>query len=305
MSNERPDVSRRPPAGGGSGLRPGRSLDTAGYRPVRTPLISMGPSLEDERRRHRMARTIAVSSVFVVTALVLLVWFVGLLGKEVVNGSAAGAAAPIGNRTAAAIERTGAPTPQTLAATVGEKGSSTLRLQLPIRREAITGIGFGPRHESGALELAPVGERANTSWARRAVRRFLATGPVSDLRWYQLADGALSMVVVGAAPGTEIYAPIDGTVEAITPYRIDGSNRGQLVQLQPSGDGQTIVVLRNLTADPDLRVGTTVSRSATRIGVVRDMEGSIKTRLAAYTHDSGSGVDMYVLRVLLPNSFVR
>ncbi len=282
--------------------RHGRSTLPA-YRPMRSPLQSMGPSLDEERRRHRTARLVAIASVVVVAAIVMLVWLVGLLGKEVVASDPVDATAATGGTSvAAAVEKTGAPTPQTLASAVEEKGEAPLRLQLPIRREAVTGIGFGPRNQPDVIELEPSGTRANTSWIRRATQRFLSTTPAGDLRWYRLGDGAPEMVTVGALPETEVYAPIDGSVEAITPYVLDSEQRGVLIQLQPTGDGQTIVVLRNLDADPDLAVGTSVTQSVTRIGTVRDMDGAIAAPLADYTHDSGSGVDMYVLRIDDPDS---
>jgi len=224
---------------------------------------------------------------------------VGMLGREVVaetdTSAATGATSAVS--TAAPIEQTGPPTPQTLAQTVVDQGSTGLRLQLPIRREAVTGIGFGPRHQRGVIELEPTGTRANTSWLRRTTQRFLSTAPAGDLRWYRLDEGASSMVTVGALPGTEVYAPIDGKVLTISDYVIDGELRGVLVQLQPVGDGSTVVVLRNLDPAADLAVGQTVSQSVTRLGTVRDMEGAVDAPLADYTHDTGSGIDMYVLRL--------
>jgi hypothetical protein len=278
-------------------MRPGGSLPS--YRPVRSPLVSMGPSLEEERRRHRTARLVAITSVVAVAAIVFVVWLVGMLGREVVaetdTNAATGATSAVS--TAAPIEQTGPPTPQTLAQTVVDQGSTVLRLQLPIRREAVTGIGFGPRRERGVIELEPMGTRANTSWLRRTTQRFLATAPAGDLRWYRLAQGTPSMVTVGALPGTEVYAPIDGKVLTISDYVVDGEQRGVLVQLQPLGDGSTVVVLRNLDPASDLAVGTTVSQSVTKLGTVRDMEGAVESPLADYTHDTGSGVDIYVLRL--------
>jgi hypothetical protein len=272
------------------------------YRPVRSPLQSMGPSLDEERRRHRAARLIAITSVVVVAAVVLLVWLVGMLGKEVVSQDATTATAITGGTAAAPVQQTGAPTPQTLAQTAPEKGSSTLRLQLPIRREAVTGIGFGVRHEDDVLELVPSGTVANTSWLKRATQRFLATTPASDLHWYRLDEGATSMVIVGALPGTEVYAPIDGKIQSIQEYVLDGEPRGHLIELQPTGDGQTVVVIRNLDATADIEVGQMVTQDVTRLGTVRDMEGSVEAPLASYTHDSGSGIDMYVLRLDVPSS---
>lgn len=262
----------------------------------------MGPSLEDERRRHRTARLVAVASVVAVATAVLVVWLVGMLGREVVSGGMTRGGPGVAHANATPVEQAGAPTPQRLARTVVEQGSAALPLQLPIRRQAITGIGFGPRHERGVMELEPAGTRANTSWLRRATQRFLSTTPASDLVWYQLSEGTPSMVTVGALPGTEVYAPIDGKVHTITDYEVDGEVRGSIVQLQPTGDGSTVVVVRNLDPASDLAVGQTVGQGATRLGTVRDMEGSLRSRLADYTHDSGSGVDIYVLRLDVPPS---
>jgi hypothetical protein len=264
----------------------------------------MGPSLDEERRRHRTARMVAVTSVVAVTGVVLLVWLIGLLGREVVSetdsNAATGATAAVS--TAAPIEQNGPPTPQTLAQTVVDQGSTVLRMQLPIRREAVTGIGYGPRRERGVIELEPSGTRANTSWLRRTTQRFLSTAPAGDLRWYRLDEGAPSMVTVGALPGTEVYAPIDGKVLTISDYVIAGKVLGVLVQLQPVGDGSTVVVVRNLDPAADLAVGQSVTQSVTKLGTVRDMEGAIEAPLADYTHDAGAGIDMYVLRLDVPTS---
>lgn len=269
------------------------------YRPVRSPLMSMGPSLEEERRRHRTARLVAVSSVVVVVVVVVLVWLVGVLSHEVIveGQELKGPIAGSDSGAAAAVERAGAPAPQTLANAVVDKGEAQLRIQLPIRSEAITGIGFGPRREGNVIELKPTGARVNTSWIRRATQRFLTTTPIGDLRWYQLGDGIIRMVTVGALEGTEVYAPIDGRVKAVTPYVINGVRRGELIQIQPTGDGQTLVLIRNVAVDSGLQVGISVTQSVTRLGKVVGMDDAISAPLSDYTHDSGSGIDMYVLRV--------
>lgn len=259
----------------------------------------MGPSLEEERRRHRTARTVAVTSVAAVVGIVLLVWVVGLLGHEVVQADVAPAAAS-GGPSAVPLQAAGPPNPQLLAEAVVEEDEPGLRLQLPINRAAVTGIGFGPRRERGVVELQPSGQRANLSWGRRIVQRFLSTSAIGDLRWFRLGDGTAAMVTVGAAPGTDLYAPLDGTVIAIAPYELSGETHGSIVQLQPLGDGQTVVVLRNLdvAAGPDaLAVGQKVSEGSTLIGHVRDLRGAADAPLADYTHNSGSGVQLYVVRV--------
>ena len=51
---------------------------------------------------------------------------------------------------------------------------------------------------------------------------------------------------------------------------------------------------------PARRTGQPVTQSVTRLGTVRDMEGAVETPLADYTHDTGSGIDIYVLRISEP-----
>jgi hypothetical protein len=259
----------------------------------------MGPSLEDERRRHRNARNIAIASAVLIASIVAIVWMVGLLGREVVSGDPTAADRPFvdgGTNASAQVLPAGKPTPQMLAAALIEPGKPGLRIQLPIRREAITGIGLSSRNESGTVELQPTGRRANLSWGRRLVERFLSTEPAGDLQWYRLSSGTPSIISVGAVPGTDAYAPIDGTVIAITDYVVAGTTAGVVIQLQPLGDAQTVVIIRNIDAAADLAVGKTVSEGATLLGTVRDMDGLVDAPLAAYTHDSGTALEMYVRR---------
>src|SRR5207302_216092 len=51
--------------------------------------------------------------------------------------------------------------------------------------------------------------------------------------WYQLDDGSTSALDVGAAPGTSVFAPVDGTVVGITPYIVAGHRFGSRIDLQP------------------------------------------------------------------------
>ncbi|MCW2949452.1 MAG: hypothetical protein JWN41_465 [Thermoleophilia bacterium] len=265
----------------------------------------MGPSLEDERRRHRSARVIAVASVVVVAAVVVVVWAIGALGQEVVRGSDSTSAAKRTTLAAAPpVLPAGKPVPQRLAGAVLDRKMPNLQLQLPINRSAVTGIGFGPRSGGDVVELQPAGTRANLSWGRRIVERFIATRPSSGLSWFRLGEGTPSMVTVGAYAGTDVYAPIDGIVQAIVPYVIDGEVRGDVIQIQPLGDAQTLVVLRNLDRDPDLHVGETVSEGATQLGTVRDMGRVVHAPIAAYTHDSGTSLELYVRRAPLQDGGV-
>jgi hypothetical protein len=254
----------------------------------------MGPSLDEARRRHRHARMIAAAGIAIVVGISVLIWVISLISRDVLSETTPNTASPA-TRTAPVLP-VGPPRPQRLAEAVLGRDEPGLRLQLPIRREAVTGVGFGTRDSNSVAELQPAGERANLSWGHRLIDRFLSTDPPGDLSWYHLQDGTPSTVVVGAAPGTDAYAPIEGRVLAIVPYIVSGEHVGETVQLQPLGDARTVVVIRGLDADPKLQAGQAVVEGVTPIGTVRDLHGLVEAPLAQFTHDSGSGLELYVSR---------
>ena len=99
---------------------------------------------------------------------------------------------------------TGVPPEPEVLATVGN-----LQIRLPIAAEAVTAIGFHGA-DGGAMELDPIGRQANEGLLARLWRKIAGSaqdGPV----WYQLEGGPGTDVLdVGATPGTDVYAPVDG-----------------------------------------------------------------------------------------------
>lgn len=246
----------------------------------------MGPSLAEEQRRRRQLRRGTAMVALALTAaaglVVLLIW----LG----SGSEARPAAP--QPMVKGPVHTGRPEPMAVASAEG------VRLQLPIARKAVTAIGYLAVGDRDVLPLEPEGTRANLSFLQRSFRQFLATERPSKLRYYVLDEAAKpKAVAVGAFPGTSVYAPISGTVLAVTQYMLDDEAAGSVVQLQPLGDSETVVVLRNIDVDEKLAVGQTVSEGATLLGSVRDLSELREQPLARHTHDSGSGVEMFIRRV--------
>ncbi len=285
--SDRRSQSNRPAAL--SPLRQGR------YRPVRSPLVSMGPSLDEERRRRRAVQRAVLLFAGMAAIGVGLALIIVALGHEVIVGgsdtrSGANAAVP-----AVSMSR---PDPLRLAQVPAEGTGQPMALQLPINLRGVTGIGYGRRHDSEVLDLEPEGSPANMPGGERMLRRFLATRPVSAIRWFSLTESSSRNVVyVGAQPGSQVYAPVSGTVVAIADYVLDDQPLGKVIQLQPSGDAETVLVLRNLDVIDGLAVGQSVSAGATLIGTVRDMGTAITQPLATYTHDTGSCVELYVRRV--------
>ena len=113
---------------------------------------------------------------------------------------------------------TSAPPDSQVLATVGN-----LRIQSPVAQGGVTAIGFHGSAE-GALELKPVGPQRNEGLLARLWRRITGASK-SGLAWYQLSGGPLRTLDVGAVAGTDVYAPVDGTVVAIRDQVVSGQRR--------------------------------------------------------------------------------
>jgi hypothetical protein len=182
----------------------------------------------------------------------------------------------------------GRPTPQIVAV----KG--VLRLQLPVYQRRVTAIGFHAAGD-GALSLNPVGRQGNEGVLLRAIHKIFGGGG-SGPTWYQLGgDGAANSALdVGAAPGTDVYAPVDGTVVGVTPFVINGHTHGQRIDIQPQTAPSLVVSLTQLHADRAIKVGWPVVAGVTKLGAVVDLSNVERQALARYTQDAGDHVSVQV-----------
>ena len=114
---------------------------------------------------------------------------------------------------------------------------------------------------SGALELDPLGRRGNQGLLARLLDRVFG-GSDSSLMWYQLRGGsgpATSALAVGAAPETDVYSPVDGTIAGITDYVLNGRTQGKRIDIRPLTAPALIVSVTRLRPDPSLTVGSSVA----------------------------------------------
>ena len=183
---------------------------------------------------------------------------------------------------------TGPPRPQIVAL------RDTLRIQMPVAQSRVTAIGYHGV-DNGALELEPVGRQANEGVLGRFVRRVFGGGD-SRLAYYQLGGRgpATAVLDVGAAPGTDVYAPVDGTVVGITDFIIGGRRYGFRIDIQPASAPSLVVSLTHLRSDPALTVGAAVTAATTKIGTVLDFSRVERQALARYTQDAGNHVSIEV-----------
>jgi murein DD-endopeptidase MepM/ murein hydrolase activator NlpD len=172
---------------------------------------------------------------------------------------------------------------------------ATLRIQLPVNQGRVTAIGY---HASGstALPLDPIGTQANAGLLKRIVHRFFG-GTGSGIRYFQIGGGVgpeTGGLDVGAPTGTDVYAPVDGSVMAVSDQIVNGKPYGVRIDIQASGNPGVVVTLTNLRADPALTVGSTVSAGRTKIGQIIDLSSVEQAALARYTQDHGQHVHIEV-----------
>jgi hypothetical protein len=183
----------------------------------------------------------------------------------------------------------GRPAPRVIAV-VG-----TIRLQLPVARPTATGFHAG---DDGAITLRPVGRQANEGSAARLFHKVFGGASSSGMPWYQLGgdgvpNGALD---VGATPGTDVYAPVDGIVVGVTPFVLNGDSRhyGVRLDIQPQVNPSLVVSLTHVRADRSIRLGETVIAGVTKVGNIVDLSSVERQALARYTQDAGNNVSIAV-----------
>ena len=229
-------------------------------------------------RAARRARRFALLTVLVVVLVVAL--------ALTAFGGGRGAARGV---VGLSVARTGAPT-QPYPQIVAVRGP--VRLQMPVTQSETTAIGFHSASD-GALTLSPLGRQGNEGVVQRVFHAIFG-GSGGHPVWYRLGGGSLSALDVGAAPGTDVYAPVDGTVVGIAPFVVAGKRFGSQVDIQPQNAPSLMVTLTQLRTDAALRVGDDVVSGRTKVGAVAGLSRVEHQALARYTNDAGDHVSIEV-----------
>jgi hypothetical protein len=165
-----------------------------------------------------------------------------------------------------------------------------VRLQMPIVQSQATAIGYHSSADN-AFALKPLGHQGNEGALQSAFHKLFG-GAGGHPTWYQLDAGATSALDVGGAPGTSVFAPVDGTIVGLTPYIVAGRRFGSRIDIQPQSAPSLIVSITQVRADPSLKVGVNVVSGASRIGAVADLAKVERQALARYTNDAGNHVSI-------------
>jgi hypothetical protein len=169
-----------------------------------------------------------------------------------------------------------------------------LRVASPVNESVVTAVGYHGAGE-GTLPFEPVGRQANVGIATRVFHRIFGGGSSSGVVYYQLGGGqgpSTGALDVGAAPGTDVYAPTDGRVVGLRDYILNGEKYGSVIDIEPVGEPSVVLSVSHVQADPALTVGSTIIASTSRIGRVVDLSGAERLALARYTRDAGNYVEL-------------
>lgn len=228
-----------------------------------------------EARRRRLAVLIAIA---VIALIVLLVTAFG-------GGGDTAAVVPPAPASATRLLPAGPPAPEVIARL------GALHVELPVSQRRLTAIGYYGGAD-GSLALQPIGTQRNAGVLKRLVHTIVG-GSTSKPDWYLLPGGrgpSTSALDVGAPPGTDVYAPVDGTIVGITRVVENGKPYGERIDIQPTSAPSLVVSVSRLAADPSLRVGLVMTAAASKLGSVLDFSSVEHQVLAQYTNDTGNHV---------------
>ena len=103
------------------------------------------------------------------------------------------------------------------------------------------------------------------------------------------------MLNVGARAGTDVYAPVAGTVAAITRLRRRRHGASApAIDIRPTAAPSVIVSLTHMRARPSLTVGAPVLAGTSKLGTVVDIASVERQALGEHTSDGGNNVAIEV-----------
>jgi hypothetical protein len=192
--------------------------------------------------------------------------------------------------------------PDTAPRPIEIASAGSLVLNLPIAQGRVTAIVYHGTGDPGAIPLQPSGHQRNAGFLARLGDTLFGGGSGSGPAYYvdNSAQGPdTAELDVGAPATTHVYAPVSGEVVAIQPRVLNGSANpayGSIIQIRPTAAPAVLVDVSNVRVPPTVRVGTQVTASQTRLGVVVDLSHVIDQTVSKYTSDAGNHVAVTLSR---------
>jgi hypothetical protein len=167
-------------------------------------------------------------------------------------------------------------------------------LLLPVAADDATIIAYQGVSDERAVALTPIGEQANANAVVRFFRGIFSSEP--SVRYYVL-DGTggedTTSVMVGAAAGSPVTAPITGVVTTVKEYLLYGKYTDVQIGIRPEKtSGLTVTLL--FISDPVVSIGDIVTAGKTPLGKVRECPAELGAGLSVYTYEAGAHVYLQV-----------
>jgi hypothetical protein len=200
------------------------------------------------------------------------------------------------------------------------------RLRLPVPASAVTALVF---HQSSYRDTVPLsalvasGSPARAREAVKAARATLKAGGEATVAatpedasedsdgvwtgyalqlWRSSSGGKQDTAVdCGAAAGTAVFSPVDGTVMQIRPYKLYKKYADYEIHIKPDAWDDLDVIVLHVT-DPAIAEGERVVGGTTRIASVRDLASVVSgLQLRNYTLDGGNHTHIQVNTIPKPH----
>ncbi|MHB1382265.1 MAG: hypothetical protein ACYCXJ_08600 [Thermoleophilia bacterium] len=169
-----------------------------------------------------------------------------------------------------------------------------LDLMLPVVAASVTAVGYHPVEEDDIISLKPKGRQVNAS-VISGIGQILQTD--ESIGYYVMEDDSdvspTTAMDVGAAFGTFVYAPVDGTVVGIKSYEYAGECTDTEIRIQPLRQSNVVVVMTHLD-NIEATLGQPVKAGVSRVGVVNKLDGCLVHKISEFTADSGNHVHIQV-----------
>lgn len=269
----------------------------AGGRRFR-PALDTGLAIEGRAARQRRLARRAMMQRLYVSAAVVVVMCVSLIAwrnhsdEHATGGLFSNSSAKTASARAAdpKVEPKADPTP--VFASYG-----SLQLRLPVSVTDLTEIGFHQASYTYALHMTTSLADADMTAAKRDKttnrdKSAQETGPAavltgSVLRMWRSRPGKPdSAVDVGGKAGSDVLAPISGTVVKVKSYKLYNKYADYEIHIRPNGFDDIDCVMIHID-DVSCEPGDEVTAGVTRIGVVRLLSDRVDHQLGDYTLGGG------------------
>lgn len=288
-----------------------RAPTPSGLGPIRDTGITVGAHRRNSSRGKRLVPVIAIVAVLGIAATLLAATAASRLPAPTVG------AEPTATVSSAATTPSAPPRDPTPVFA----SYRSLMLRLPVDPRDVTAVAFHQASGKEAIHMTSLAEDANMALAAKnkaVAASTLATASTEETTTLETVWGGSVLRLwrsnrsgkpdtaadVGAEPGTDVYAPVTGTVVQVRAYKLYDKYDDYEIHIRPDGWPEVDVVLIHVD-DVNVAVGERVACGVSRIACVRKMSDKIDIQLGGYTRNGGDHVHMQLNQIEVPGRLER